>query len=271
VIPTTSKGMMRLLLLCSFVALASCASSPVVQLTEDSWDQVTSGEWLVKFYAPWCPACRSIEKDWKGLGAWAHNLADGPLDGVAEVDVTQAPGLSGRFIITSLPTIFHVKDGSFRVYSGGRNKADLIDYVEKEKWQADEVLPGWKDPTALHMSVVSWFFKISMHLRNVHSYLTEQKQLPSWSVYVIFALATIVTGALLGVILVLCIDCVLPLILRSGKDDLTTSSKAKDSDDEEEETDAEEIPESAEPASAEEDKPTPKVRARKSTKARKDD
>ena len=42
--------------------------------------------------------------------------------------------------------IFHssVKDGSFRVYSGGRNKADLIDYVEKEKWQADEVLPGWK-------------------------------------------------------------------------------------------------------------------------------
>ena len=39
-----------------------------------------------------------------------------------------------------------VKDGSFRVYSGGRNKADLIDYVEKEKWQADEVLPGWKVP-----------------------------------------------------------------------------------------------------------------------------
>ena len=68
--------------------------------------QVTSGEWMVKFYAPWCPACRSIEKEWSGLGAWAHNLADGPLDGVAEVDVTQAPGLSGRFIITSLPTIF---------------------------------------------------------------------------------------------------------------------------------------------------------------------
>ena len=34
----------------------------------------------------------------------------------------------------------------------------------------------FQNPTALHMSVVSWFFKISMHLRNVHSYLTEQKQ-----------------------------------------------------------------------------------------------
>lgn len=264
--------MIRLFLLCSLAfALASCAKSPVVQLTEESWTQVTSGEWLVKFYAPWCPACRSIEKDWAGLGAWAHNLADGPLDGVAEVDVTQAPGLSGRFIITSLPTIFHVKEGVFRVYSGGRNKADLIDYVEKEKWQKDEVLPGWKDPTALHMSVVSWFFKISMHLRNVHSYLTEQKELPSWSVYVIFALATIVTGALLGVILVLCIDCVLPLILRSGSSTSDgQSAKAKDSDGEEE-TDTEEIPEREEAEPEEEEQPTPKVRARKSTKARKDD
>ena len=77
------------------------------------------------------------------------------------------------------------------------------------------------------MSVVSWFFKISMHLRNVHSYLTEQKQLPSWSVYVLFTVATIVTGALLGVILVLCIDCVLPLILKSGRDELATSNKVQ--------------------------------------------
>jgi len=257
-----------------FLGLLLVASSKaqVTELTEDSWSQVTSGEWMVKFYAPWCPACRSVEKEWKGLGAWAHNLADGPLDGVAEVDVTQAPGLSGRFIITSLPTIFHVKDGEFRVYSGGRSKTDFIDYVEKEKWKTDEVLPGWKHPTALHMSVVSWFFKISMHLRNVHSYLTEQKQLPSWSVYGIFALATIITGALLGVVLVVFIDCVLPFILRSGSArDSPTSGKAKDSDGEET---AEEIPDGAEEEEEEEgEKPaTPsKVRSRKSTKARKDD
>ena len=36
--------------------------------------------------------------------------------------------------------------------------------------------------------------------------------------YVIFAGATVVTGALLGVILVLCIDCVLPFLLRQGKE-----------------------------------------------------
>lgn len=263
-------------LLISAAASSSVGSSrgPVIQLSEESWTQVTSGEWMVKFYAPWCPACRSIEKDWAGLGAWAHNLADGPLDGVAEVDVTQTPGLSGRFIITSLPTIFHVKDGEFRVYSGSRNEKEFIDYVEKEKWKTEEVLPGWKNPTALHMSVVSWFFKISMHLRNVHSYLTEQKQLPSWSVYVIFAGATVVTGALLGVILVLCIDCVLPFLLRQGKDVGSTPPplKAKDSDGEDESDEEEIREENPEEAEEEEEAPTKSaVRSRKSTRPRKDD
>ena len=29
--------------------------------------------------------------------------------GVGQVDVTASPGLSGRFMVTALPTIFHVK------------------------------------------------------------------------------------------------------------------------------------------------------------------
>ena len=39
---------------------------------------------------------------------------------------------------------FGVKDGEFRVYSGSRNEKEFIDYVEKEKWKTEEVLPGWK-------------------------------------------------------------------------------------------------------------------------------
>ena len=79
------------------------ASAAVIELTEDDWDRVLTGEWMVKFYAPWCPACRSIEKAWSEFSTWTDDLG---LDGVAEVEVTQSPGLSGRFLITSLPTIF---------------------------------------------------------------------------------------------------------------------------------------------------------------------
>lgn len=39
---------------------------------------------------------------------------------VAKVDVTEQPGLSGRFSITALPTIYRCNDGEFRCYQGPR-------------------------------------------------------------------------------------------------------------------------------------------------------
>ena len=46
----------------------------------------------------------------------------------------------------------------------------------------------------VQMSLVSYFFKLSMVLRNVHTTLTEDYQLPYWASYVAFALATIALG-----------------------------------------------------------------------------
>ena len=75
---------------------------------------------------------------WEEFGKWTDDLN---LDGVAEVDVTLSPGLSGRFLITSLPTILHVKEGEFRQYTKKREKDSLIDYVEKAEWKNEETLP----------------------------------------------------------------------------------------------------------------------------------
>jgi hypothetical protein len=41
---------------------------------------------------------------------------------------------------------------------------------------------------------------MSMVLRNLHSTITEEYGLPSWMSYVLFALATIIVGALLGLV-----------------------------------------------------------------------
>ena len=54
-------------------------------------------------YAPWCPACRALTPTWREFAEWTEDLN---LDGVAAVDVTENPGLSGRFMVTALPTIF---------------------------------------------------------------------------------------------------------------------------------------------------------------------
>jgi len=199
--------------LLSIIVLSSVVTSNVIQINDENWKQILKGEWMVKFFAPWCPACRSMVDTWIDFGKWTDDLN---IDGVGEVDVTQSPGLSGRFLITSLPTILHVKDGEFRQYTKKREKDSLIDYVEKLEWKQEVVLPSWKHPDSIQMGVVASFFKVSMELRNIHSLMTEQYELPSWSVYVMFATVTILVGALLGLMLVFCIDCVLPYMTGSA-------------------------------------------------------
>ncbi len=57
----------------------------------------------VPSFAPWCPACRALHPTWVDFSDWTEDLS---LDGVATVDVTKNPGLSGRFLVTALPTIY---------------------------------------------------------------------------------------------------------------------------------------------------------------------
>ena len=210
-------GVTRLLITALFlITLGSRCHSNVIQITDENWQQILKGEWMLKFFAPWCPACRSMVDTWIEFGKWTDDLN---LDGVGEIDVTQSPGLSGRFLITSLPTVLHVKDGEFRQYTKKREKDSLIDYVEKAEWKQEEMLPSWKHPDSVQMGVVASFFRVSMVLREVHSLMTEQYELPSWSVYVMFATVTILVGALLGLLLVFCIDCVLPFMMGSGVKD----------------------------------------------------
>lgn len=129
---------------------------------------------------------------------------------MASVDVTANPGLSGRFMVTALPTIYHVKDGVFRQYKGSRDSNSFVSYVEEKRWEQVEPVSKWKDPNSVQMSLISYFFKISMALRAIHTRLVEEYGLPFWASYVLFALATILLGALLGLIIVCIIDLLFP-------------------------------------------------------------
>lgn len=57
---------------------------------------------FISSYAPWCPACKSLESTWTQFGSWSNN----ENVRTAKIDVTKSPGLSGRFLVTALPTIF---------------------------------------------------------------------------------------------------------------------------------------------------------------------
>merc|ERR1712142_706757 len=189
-----------------FLTVGNLVEGKLTTINEDNWRELLTGEWMVEFFAPWCPACRGLQPTWEDFAGWSEDLEIG----IGQVDVTSSPGLSGRFMVTALPTIFHVKDGVFRQYRGARDKDSFISFVEDKKWTGVEPISSWKSPDSIQMSLVSNFFKLSMVLRNVHTTLTEDYQMPYWVSYVAFAVATILLGGILGLILVCCIDCVYP-------------------------------------------------------------
>ncbi|XP_067847737.1 thioredoxin-related transmembrane protein 1 [Heptranchias perlo] len=180
--------------------------SLVKVITDHNWREILEGEWMVEFYAPWCPACQHLQSEWNEFAEWSDDLGVN----VAKVDVTEQPGLSGRFIITALPTIYHCKDGEFRKYPGPRMKNDFIDFIDGKKWEAIDPMSSWLRPSSFLMTSMSALFQLSMWIRHCHNYFTEDIGLPVWGSYSIFALATLFSGLVLGLILVFVADCVLP-------------------------------------------------------------
>ncbi|XP_076191240.1 thioredoxin-related transmembrane protein 4 isoform X3 [Aptenodytes patagonicus] len=112
-------------------------------------------------YAPWCPACQQIELTWESFAKESEHLDVT----VGKVDVTQEPGLSGRFFVTTLPTIYHANDGVFRRYRGSRTLEDLQGYVLERKWEAVEPVAGWKSPSSIMMHGMAGLFHLSGWIR----------------------------------------------------------------------------------------------------------
>ncbi|XP_075060100.1 thioredoxin-related transmembrane protein 4 [Mixophyes fleayi] len=215
---------------------AAQGDGTVSTVTSSNWSVILEGQWMVKFYAPWCPACQQFQSEWESFAK------QGPVlnINVAKVDVTEEPGLSGRFFVTTLPTIFHAQDGVFRRYHGSRMVEDLHTFVLEKKWKVIEPLSGWKSPSSILMSGMAGLFHLSGWIRQTHNYFTGPLGIPAWGSYIIFIVVTLLIGLFLGLILVLLTDCFCPAkpkyeVLRSeiNKEDVELLDKnPKDSSDE---------------------------------------
>uniref|UniRef100_G3SGK5 Thioredoxin related transmembrane protein 4 n=1 Tax=Gorilla gorilla gorilla TaxID=9595 RepID=G3SGK5_GORGO len=168
--------------------------SRVQPMTASNWTLVMEGEWMLKFYAPWCPSCQQTDSEWE---AFAKNGEILQIS-VGKVDVIQEPGLSGRFFVTTLPAFFHAKDGIFRRYRGPGIFEDLQNYILEKKWQSVEPLTGWKSPASLTMSGMAGLFSISGKIWHLHNYFTVTLGIPAWCSYVFFVIATLVFGLFMG-------------------------------------------------------------------------
>ena len=167
---------------------------------------VLKGEWMLEFMAPWCPACRQFSETWSKFADWGRDLDIN----VGVVDVTENPGLSGRFLVAALPTIYHIKDGEFRQYKSGRSENELISFVDDKKWAEVEPVVWYLSPGSYQMGAVGFFFKLAMKIRALYTMMTDEYGIPEWGCYVLFAISTIATGLILGLVIVFLCDIVFP-------------------------------------------------------------
>lgn len=177
-----------------------------IQVTEENWSDVLEGEWMLEFMAPWCPACRGFVETWDKFSDWSKDLDIK----VGVVDVTENPGLSGRFLVSSLPSLYHIKNGQFRQYKGGRKETELVSFVDDKKWEELDPIPWYFSPASVQMAALGQFFKAAMAVRDIYNMMTKDYGIPEWACYVIFAIATILLGLILGLLIVLCCDMMLP-------------------------------------------------------------
>ncbi|CAF3699253.1 unnamed protein product [Rotaria sordida] len=177
-------------------------STEPLELTDTTWKNMLNGQWMVEFYATWCSACQYFKPTWKDF---SYAMSSKNIK-VAAIDIDQYPSLSNRFRISSLPTIFYVRDGIFREYNGERSLHALQNYIENEDWQKTEPLSSYTAPNSYLMSLNSMALELSVVLKNAYTLLHDQHGLPTWFIYTILGIAIITLGVFVGFITVLIVD-----------------------------------------------------------------
>lgn len=113
------------------VLVAVCVGE-VIQLDTKNFEHLTqattgatTGDWLIKFYAPWCGHCRKMEPTYEKVS----EMLNGDVN-VARVDVTANRELGTRFEIKGFPTIKFLSKGKVYDYVGKRTAEDLVEFAK---------------------------------------------------------------------------------------------------------------------------------------------
>lgn len=118
---------------------AVTASATVVTLTRDNYEKETAGKSVfIKFYAPWCGACKKLAPDWEKLSS---HFSASPTQLIAQVDCSDSSPKGGKKLcdaqkISGFPTLKYGNSGGdikeeLQGYAGSRGYDDLRRFSER--------------------------------------------------------------------------------------------------------------------------------------------
>ena len=122
---------MNLLLLLALVAGLVAAETDIVTLNASNFEQLTqaatgatTGDWMIKFYAPWCGHCKAMQPEFELLATELKGEIN-----VAEVDVAKDRAIGSRFDVKGFPTMLFLSGGKVYKYKGPRTSAAMAAFA----------------------------------------------------------------------------------------------------------------------------------------------
>lgn len=85
-------------------------------------------------------------------------------------------------------------------------ESEIVAFIRDELWKELAPLPWYRSPTSIHMAAVGMFFQFSINIRDMHASMTDDYGIPVWGSYLIFAIATIILGLLIGLVIICLCD-----------------------------------------------------------------
>eukprot|EP01038_Epipyxis_sp_PR26KG_P013201 gene13201-17689_t len=189
----------QLLLITFFIASGVLGTdSDVVILNSSNFEHLTqastgatTGDWLVKFYAPWCGHCKTLAPVFEKVATELKGEIN-----VAKIDVTANRDLGTRFEIKGFPTVKFFSKGKVYTFKGRRSEEEFIQFV-RGGYQIHE--PEEVHPPLGFLGEIEYVYR--------HAYKTAGKDLLAGRY---FTMDVFVTFMPLLFIAILVLFCLLP-------------------------------------------------------------
>eukprot|EP00344_Euplotes_crassus_P009841 CAMPEP_0196999938 /NCGR_PEP_ID=MMETSP1380-20130617/5017_1 /TAXON_ID=5936 /ORGANISM="Euplotes crassus, Strain CT5" /LENGTH=196 /DNA_ID=CAMNT_0042417063 /DNA_START=1 /DNA_END=588 /DNA_ORIENTATION=- len=133
-----------------------------IELTDETFEHLTqaatgatTGDWFVKFYAPWCGHCQKLAPTWDELAVRLDKKIN-----IAKINVDDSPNTAERFNIRGFPTLLFFKRGKVYKYTDhDRSVEALAAFTEGGYTSSEEQGEVPKELTTLgYANKVFWKF-----------------------------------------------------------------------------------------------------------------